>query len=642
MEISCTLCKCEENSSVRLDGKMVSLLLLLVLFAYPDFYDSVNIDCGAESSYLDFSTIIEWSTDHDFIDTGHNGQVLRGTPFWTKQMSSLRFFSDQNKNCYTLPATIQEKYLIRAGFYYGNYDRRSKPPIFDLQLDGNFWATVNSSLDRPLLYEAIIVSRRDNISVCVARTRDGELPFISTLEMIPIPSEMYGEMDSNRALFNKYRVDFGGSEATGYLTDTHRRIWYPVYSTRYPTVIADYIFPTNSLDDDPPFTVVKTAIEAPAPSDSIILMFNLDQPQIKQSKYVNLYFTEVKELDLNQTRTFDVYMDGENYNLTVSPRYEMYDEISGNTNTTVGSFVLTLAPTQNSTLPPIISAMELFIVSDDLVEGTMDDDVRGLEELGYNSERISRWTGDPCLPANTVWEWLRCNSDDPPRVTALYLSGYELQGSLRDFSQMQALEFVDLQNNSLTGPIPDFLGKLPNLKDLNLAYNRFTGSLPESLINNNKISINVTGNPGLEHGLEHPEKNKIPLIVGLSVTGVLLFVIFCLLLVILLHYSRKRREKEETTLEFGSVQEDSHVDDVVNVGLDQNGLGQNEEIQEETTAEFGGLPMDAQDGNPKGDNEVNVGVEQNEDMLEELRKQMESELGELVELHGQLGNEMPH
>ncbi|XP_077212867.1 putative LRR receptor-like serine/threonine-protein kinase At1g05700 [Tasmannia lanceolata] len=363
--------------------------------------------------------LIEWYPDHDFIDTGYNGQVLQDAPYWSKQMNSLRFFSDQNKNCYTLPASSQEKYLVRAGFYYGNYDGRSKPPIFDLQFDGNLWATVNSSLHRPLLYEAIVVSKHDNISVCVARTRDDELPFISTLVLISLPSEMYGEMESNHALFNKYRVDFGGSEASGYLIDTYRRIWYPINLTRYPTVIADYISPSNSLDDDPPFTVVQTAIEAPSPSDSIILTFNLDQPQIKQSKYITLYFTEVKDLGFDENRTFYVYMDGENYNLTVSPRYEMYDEISGNTNPNVGSFNLTLAPTQNSTLPPIISAMELFTVSEDLVEGTMDDDVRGLAELAYNSKRIRRWTGDPCIPANTVWEWLRCNNEDPPRVTAL-------------------------------------------------------------------------------------------------------------------------------------------------------------------------------------------------------------------------------
>ncbi|XP_077214195.1 putative LRR receptor-like serine/threonine-protein kinase At1g51880 [Tasmannia lanceolata] len=618
---------------------MFFIFLLLLMFFHHSCSqdDSLNIDCGSESSYFDSSTLIEWHSDHDFIDTGYNGQVLQDAPYWSKQMNSLRFFSDQNKNCYTLPASSQEKYLVRAGFYYGNYNGRSKPPIFDLQFDGNLWATVNSSLDRPLLYEAIVVSKHDNISVCVARTRDDELPFISTLVMISLPSEMYGGMESNHALFNKYRVDFGGSEASGYLIDTYRRIWYPINLTRYPTVIADYIYPSNSLDDDPPFTVVQTAIEAPSPSDSIILTFNLDQPQIKQSKYITLYFTEVKDLGFDENRTFYVYMDGENYNLTVSPRYEMYDEISGNTNPNVGSFNLTLAPTQNSTLPPIISAMELFTVSEDLVEGTTDDDVRGLAELAYNSKRIRRWTGDPCLPANTVWEWLRCNNEDPPRVTALYLSGYDLEGSLRDFSQMQALEFIDLQNNSLSGTIPSFLGKLPNLKELNLAYNSFSGSLPESLTNNNKISLNVTGNPGLEL----PEKSKTALIVGLSVGGALLFIIFCLLLVILLHCSRKRREQEETTVELSTLQGDSHVDNAVNVALYQNGRGQNEEMKEATTVEPFGLPMDAQVGNPEGDNGVSDGLEQNEDMLEELRMQMELELGALVELHDQLGNEMP-
>ncbi|MBA0594640.1 hypothetical protein Gorai_011538, partial [Gossypium raimondii] len=46
----------------------------------------------------------------------------------------------------------------------------------------------------------------------------------------------------------------------------------------------------------------------------------------------------------------------------------------------------------------------------------------------------------------------------------LYLSGYDLDDPLPDFSQMDdALEAIDLRNNHLDGPIPDVLGKLLNL-----------------------------------------------------------------------------------------------------------------------------------------------------------------------------------
>ncbi|CAJ1952191.1 unnamed protein product [Sphenostylis stenocarpa] len=66
-----------------------------------------------------------------------------------------------------------------------------------------------------------------------------------------------------------------------------------------------------------------------------------------------------------------------------------------------------------------------------------------------------------------------------------YLTGYNLRGTLPDFSSMNALEIIYVNNNTIEGPIPDFLGLLPNLRTLNLSYNRFNGSIPTSLENKN-------------------------------------------------------------------------------------------------------------------------------------------------------------
>ncbi|XP_077214338.1 uncharacterized protein LOC143878700 [Tasmannia lanceolata] len=62
---------------------------------------------------------------------------------------------------------------------------------------------------------------------------------------------------------------------------------------------------------------------------------------------------------------------------------------------------------------------------------------------------------------------------------------------------MIALEIIDLHQNFLTGPVPDFLGNLSNLKILNLADNNFTGNIPDSLANNKRLSLNITQNPDL-------------------------------------------------------------------------------------------------------------------------------------------------
>ncbi|CAK7327932.1 unnamed protein product [Dovyalis caffra] len=76
---------------------------------------------------------------------------------------------------------------------------------------------------------------------------------------------------------------------------------------------------------------------------------------------------------------------------------------------------------------------------------------------------LQGWSGDPCLPSPFSWDWIECSTDATPRVIALNLTGYGLTGSLPDFSSMDALQTIDLQDNSIGGPVPDFLGNFPSL-----------------------------------------------------------------------------------------------------------------------------------------------------------------------------------
>ncbi|XP_077237064.1 putative LRR receptor-like serine/threonine-protein kinase At1g51820 [Tasmannia lanceolata] len=535
----------KEYSCVRL--KMSLLVLFLVLFAYPDACSSVRIDCGAMGYH---GTNDYWWDDYPFTSAGYNRQVLNNTSFRSKHMNSLRFFPDQNKNCYTVPVFENYKVLVRAGFYYGNYDGLSKPPTFDLQFDSNLWVTVVTSLDNePIFHELILTPTRNNISICVARTRDGEIPFISSLEALTVFPHMYVGMESNHVFFTEYRWNFGGAEGTKeFPDDEFYRIWDPTTPIGYTNITADYKSLLNNYKEDyPPFAVVSTMIEARQPLDPIILTF--DTPQVNLPKYAILYFAEAFKLQSNQNRSFDVYFNG-NYNQTLSPHYEICDAIDGRVD---GIFNLTLIPSNFSNLPPIISAMELFTVRNDIsVERTSEEDLQGLEWITIRSYRLQlrKWTGDPCLPANAPWEWLSCNDNNPPRVTALYLAGNELTGSFPTFSQMQALEIIDLHNNSLEGPIPEFLGELPNLKELNLADNKFEGSIPDSLLNNKKLSLNVSGNPGLKF-----PKKKTSKVVGLWVGGALLFVVICFLLATFVRSSRRRIKIQGGEVELGGTGE---------------------------------------------------------------------------------------
>ncbi|XP_020980143.1 probable LRR receptor-like serine/threonine-protein kinase At1g05700 [Arachis ipaensis] len=150
-----------------------------------------------------------------------------------------------------------------------------------------------------------------------------------------------------------------------------------------------------------------------------------------------------------------------------------------------------------STLPPLINAAEVYRI-EPLAQGTDSRDVEGLRQLRLAFKTLSEWKGDPCLPFPYAWEWIQCTADPKPRVKALNLSSYDLHGILPDMSSMDALEIIDLHNNTIEGPIPEFLGFLPLLRVLNLSYNGFNGYIPNSL-NNTDIDIDITHLPELKN-----------------------------------------------------------------------------------------------------------------------------------------------
>ncbi|WJZ88800.1 hypothetical protein VitviT2T_008069 [Vitis vinifera] len=176
-----------------------------------------------------------------------------------------------------------------------------------------------------------------------------------------------------------------------------------------------------------------------------------------------------------------------------------------------------LQPTANSTLPPSISAIEVYTASDPLATiGTSEDDSDGLASLVSSLEQLEGWSGDPCPPSNTVWQWLGCSGNDPPRVTSLNISGYGLDGPLPDFSKMEVMETIGLAYNSLDGPIQDFLGNLPHLRVFNVRDNSFSGEIPESVTKSKKKKkIRITQVSITQRGREERRALVIGLAVGI-------------------------------------------------------------------------------------------------------------------------------
>ncbi|PON39868.1 Malectin-like carbohydrate-binding domain containing protein [Trema orientale] len=198
---------------------MVFMLLALSRFrAYSNQFElldyaDLNIDCGAT-----IKTKVQemtWETDEEFIETGVNN-FLTFTDANPYQMKTLRSFPLGDKNCYNLPLLSQKKYAVRAGFYYGNYDGLSKPPTFVLEVDGKLRATVQTSLsDEPIHHQFVFISEKSSVDVCLIRTQEDHVPFISTIESALIPDlQAYRLMPSQKALYNlESGINYGANHS---------------------------------------------------------------------------------------------------------------------------------------------------------------------------------------------------------------------------------------------------------------------------------------------------------------------------------------------------------------------------------------------------------------------------------------------
>jgi Malectin-like domain len=103
--------------------------------------------------------------------------------------------------------TVGLNYLIRATFYYANYDSLNKPPIFDIYLGVNFWDTVATSESYP---EIIFTATADFVHVCLLN-KDQGIPFISSIHLRQFKSGMYSYVNSTTPLILVSRNNFGGS-----------------------------------------------------------------------------------------------------------------------------------------------------------------------------------------------------------------------------------------------------------------------------------------------------------------------------------------------------------------------------------------------------------------------------------------------
>ncbi|CAA7410062.1 unnamed protein product [Spirodela intermedia] len=493
---------------------MLLLALLLGLLAVgafaqiPSTSGFISIDCGLDddSGYKDQVTQILYSPDEPYTSAGVNRKVSPSTNLTSimRYYANVRSFPDGTRNCYTLrPLVRGAKYRVNAEFLYGNYDGLGRPPTFDLYLGVNLWMTMEAGdFNRS---EIIAIAATESMQVCLVNTGKGT-PFISELDLRPLLYSMYPD-------------------------DPYDRRWYPVPLGRNISTVAI----VDPVDGFPvPQAVLKTAATAASLSESLKITIP-GSPE--DHTHLVMYFAELQQLGDNETREFKIYQGDSPFYGPVRPNFLKALVIYTRPPGQPGGLTYSLRATANSTLPPIINALETFALRELTLKPTDEDEVEAISKLKDLYKVKRNWDGDPCVPQNFTWEGLECsaNASNYWGITSLNLSHSGLGGGIPPFiANLTSLTSLDLSYNNFSGEIPAYVEKLQALKILNLESNNLNGTIPRTLSERSRdgsLLLRINNNPilcstvSLCESTTKKKKIIIPFAIAISAFVLLVFVI---------------------------------------------------------------------------------------------------------------------
>ncbi|XP_044372160.1 senescence-induced receptor-like serine/threonine-protein kinase [Triticum aestivum] len=546
---------------------MPSWLLLLCLVASgllqalaqsnpPGF---ISIDCGlpGETGYVDSATTLPYTTDAGFIGayvgSNHNiAAIYMTSPLPNNWWYTLRSFPVGKRNCYTLGSLVPGlKYLIRARFFYGNYDGFNYQPFFDLYVGVDFWMTVNiRASNTAVLAEAIVMVPRDSVQVCLVNTGGG-VPFISA----PFGKNMYRLVKILHTYYHKTQLI---NCFNRYPDDPFDRMWFPFSgneTTHWDEISTDMEVHITDDQFQPPQAVMQTANTPKNVLDNIEFTLNLhSSPTDPSLGYMELiYFSELEPLPSGALRPYNIYRNGGEIKTNYTPKYLDAGCIHSTEpfKFQASQYILSINPTANATLPPIINALELFSVMSTSTLGTDSQHVSAITAIKEMYQVQKNWMGDPCVPNTMVWDGLTCiyGTSGPPIISNVNVSFSGLDHTISpDFANLTDVRYLDLSNNNLIGSIPDTLSQLPSLIFLDLSNNKLSGSIPYGLlkkVQDGSLYLRYGNNPDLcSNGSTcQPAKGDSKLAIHIAVPVV---VIVALVLVAILCFLLQRKRNQRS------------------------------------------------------------------------------------------------
>lgn len=173
--------------------------------------------------------------------------------------------------------------------------------------------------------------------------------------------------------FNSARLviqDFGQCR---YPSDFYDRIWVPYFEPEWRQISTTLKVDKNNNYLPPQDALMNAAIPANVRAR---LSFTKDLEFPNDRLYMYFHFSEVQALQANQTREFSILWNGELIYGPFSPTYLSATTVLKVTPSLceVGKCLLELERTKRSTLPPLLSAIEVFAVVNFTQSETNKDD----------------------------------------------------------------------------------------------------------------------------------------------------------------------------------------------------------------------------------------------------------------------------
>uniref|UniRef100_A0A2N9FWU6 non-specific serine/threonine protein kinase n=1 Tax=Fagus sylvatica TaxID=28930 RepID=A0A2N9FWU6_FAGSY len=461
-------------------------------------------------------------------------------------------FSPGNKELLHPETGARQKQQLydQGNILYGNYDGENQQPVFDLYLGVNAWTTVNltnADAFHYYYYDVIHVPLTDYIDVCLVNTSHG-VPFISSLELRHLDNSIYKTEGGALAKISGYDVGRNRSENTfRYPNDTYDRFWNPLLFEEWIPIATDSTVYSLSNGNayNIPDVVLKTA--AKTQNASIPLSLYFSPPDSLSKCYVYFHFAEIEKLEAGQQRELKINLNGER-DLGESFKLDYLNVLTvapNNPPITGERLHFTINAAEGNKLPPILNAVEMFVLKELPNRPTAIEDVEAIMKIKKLYRVTRNWQGDPCVPIEYSWDGLNCSYNNPPSIISLNLSSSNLTGEIASsFSNLIAVQSLDLSYNNLTGLLPEFLAQLSNLNTLNVSGNRLTGSVPEALLQkfrDGKLVLSVGENPDLCLSVPCKRKKKKEFVIPVVASSIAAVLVLLFIFPALAVYRRKRQ-----------------------------------------------------------------------------------------------------